>query len=94
MKQTNHSFSRDPQSAEQRRTIRAEVLLVLGVSLGYSAIYAMVDLAGKLTAHKALSTQATTLNPSQASGRPWLDLAFQLVGIFFGLFLPFLRCIS
>jgi uncharacterized protein len=69
MKQTNSSFSQDLQGAEQRRTNRAEVLLVLGVSLGYSAIYAMVDLAGKLTAHKALSSQTTTLNASQASGR-------------------------
>src|SRR5271169_5444564 len=70
---------------EQRRTIRAEVLLVLGVSLGYSAVYSIVDLVGKLTAHKALSAQTTTLNPSHASGRLWLDLAFQLVGIFFGV---------
>jgi len=43
-----------------------------------------VDLAGKLTAGKPLSAQSTTLNPSQASGRPWLDLSFQLAGIFFG----------
>ena len=70
--------------AEQRRTIGTEVLLVLGVSLGYSAVYAAVDIIGKLSASKALSSQTTTLNPSQASGRPGLDLAFQLVGIFFG----------
>ncbi len=73
-----------------RRTARAEVLLVLGVSLGYSAIYSMVDLVGKLTAHKALPSQTSTLNPSQASGRPGLDLAFQLVGIFFGAIPAFL----
>jgi len=75
---------------EQRRTIRAEVLLVLGVSLGYSAAYSIVDLVGKLTAHKALSAQTTTLNPSHASGRLWLDLALQLVGIFFGALPAFL----
>ncbi len=68
-----------------RRTIGAEVLLVLGVSLGYSAIYAALDLIGKLSAHKGLSAQTTTLNPSQATGRPWLDLAFQLAGILFGV---------
>ena len=72
-------------SAVQRKTIRAEVLLVLGVSLGYSAVYALVDLIGKLTAHKALSAQTTTLNPSEASGHPYLDLALQLVGILFGV---------
>jgi membrane protease YdiL (CAAX protease family) len=75
---------------EQRRTIRAEVLLVLGVSFGYSAIYAMVDLVGKLTANKALSSQTSTLNASRASGRLWLDLAFQLVAIFFGAVPAFL----
>ena len=69
---------------EQRRTIGAEVLLVLGVSLGYSAVYSIVDFIGKLAANKVLSSQTSTLNPSHASGRPWLDLAFQLVGIFFG----------
>ena len=58
---------------------------MLGVSLGYSAVYALVDLIGKLTAHKPLSSQTTTLNPSEASGHPWLDLALQLVRIFFGV---------
>ena len=72
-------------SIERRRTISAEVLLVLGVSLGYSAVYALVDLIGKLTAHKALSSQTTTLNPSEASGHPCLDLALQLVRILFGV---------
>jgi membrane protease YdiL (CAAX protease family) len=73
------------KEADRPRTIGTEVLLVLGVSLGYSAVYALVDLIGKLTAHKALSSQTTTLNPSAASGHPWLDLAFQLVQIFFGV---------
>ncbi len=73
------------KETDPRRTIATEVLLVLGVSLGYSAVYALVDLIGKLTANKALSSQTTTLNPSQASGRPWLDLALQLVQVFFGV---------
>jgi membrane protease YdiL (CAAX protease family) len=68
-----------------RRTLRNEVLLVLGVSLGYSAVYALVDIVGRLTAAKALAQQTATLNPSQAPGRPWLDLAFQLVSIGFGV---------
>jgi membrane protease YdiL (CAAX protease family) len=58
---------------------------VLGVSLGYSAVYAALDLVGKLSSHKGLSAQTTTLNQSQASGRPWLDLALQLAGILFGV---------
>ncbi len=61
------------------------MLLVLGVSLGYSAVYALVDIVGRLTATKALAQQTATLNASQAPGRPWLDLAFQLVSIGFGV---------
>ena len=60
------------------------------MSLGYSAVYALVDLVGKLTAGKALSSQTTTLNPSQAAGHPWLDLALQLVQVFFGVVPAFL----
>jgi membrane protease YdiL (CAAX protease family) len=71
--------------ALSRRTLRSEILLVLGVSLGYSAIYAAVDLVGRLTATKALAQQTATLNGSAAPGRPWLDLAFQLVNIGFGV---------
>ncbi len=62
-----------------------EVLLVLGVSLGQSAVYSIVSLTAKLTSGRSLAAQSTTLNPSQASGRPWLDLTLQLAGIVFGL---------
>lgn len=58
-----------------------EVLLVLGVSLGASAAYSIVSFIAKLTAATPLSQQTTTLNPSQAPGRPWLDLTLQLLGI-------------
>ena len=78
------------QVAAKQRRQGAEVLLVLGVSLGYSAVWAIVELAGKLSAGKALSAQTSTLNPSEASGRPVLDLAFQLVRVFFGLVPAFL----
>jgi membrane protease YdiL (CAAX protease family) len=60
-------------------------LLVLGVSLGASAAYAAVSLLAKLTASRPLNQQTATLNPSQAPGRPWLDLTYQLLGIFFAL---------
>jgi membrane protease YdiL (CAAX protease family) len=59
--------------------------LVLGVSLGASAVYAAVSLIAKLTAGKPLSQQTATLNPSQAPGRPYLDLTYQLLGILFAL---------
>lgn len=64
--------------------MRAEVLLVLGVSLGQSAIYSLVAIIARLTAERPLSEQTATLNASQ-SPRPWLDLTYQLLGIFFAL---------
>ncbi len=68
-----------------RARLRNEVLLVLGVSLGYSAVYAMIDIVGRLTATQSLSKQTATLNGSAAPGRPWLDLAFQLAQIGFAV---------
>jgi membrane protease YdiL (CAAX protease family) len=65
--------------------LRNEVLLILGVSLGASAVYSVVSLTAKLTAAKPLSQQTAQLNTSQAPGRPWLDLTYQLLGIFFAL---------
>lgn len=68
-----------------RGTLRNEVLLVLGVSLGASAVYSAVSLIAKLTAGPPLAQQTATLNESQAPGRPWLDLTYQLLGVFFSL---------
>lgn len=70
---------------DQRRSRRAEVLLLLAVSLGASAAYAMVRLVGRLTAPGGLAQQTATLNATQAPDRPWLDLALQLLGVFFGV---------
>ncbi|MEE6258631.1 CPBP family intramembrane glutamic endopeptidase [Plantactinospora sonchi] len=67
-----------------RRVLGTEVLLVLGVSLGQSAIYSAVTIIARLTADRPLSQQTATLNASQ-SPRPWLDLTYQLLGIFFAL---------
>jgi len=60
------------------------VLLVLGVSLGQSAVYSAVAITARLTADRPLSQQTATLNPSQSS-RPWLDLTYQLLNILFAL---------
>lgn len=70
---------------ERRRVLRDEVLLVLGVSLGASAIYSVVTIIARLTAERPLSQQTATLNPSRAPGRPWLDLTLQLLDIAFAL---------
>ena len=73
---------------ERRQTTRpiltAEIIIVLMLSLGQSAIYSVVSLVAKLTADKPLSQQAAVLNASQ-SPRPYLDLTYQLLDIVFDL---------
>ncbi|MFC4611058.1 CPBP family intramembrane glutamic endopeptidase [Streptomyces maoxianensis] len=68
-----------------RRILRSETLLVLAVSLGASAVSALISFVGSLTKPGALKEQAATLNGSYAPGRPWLDLAWQLFDIATGL---------
>ena len=72
-------------TAYTRRLIAFEVVAVLALSLGRSAVSAFISLMGSLTAQKALSSQQATLNGSAAPGRPWLDLSYQMYGIAFGL---------
>ncbi|MGW1540565.1 CPBP family intramembrane glutamic endopeptidase [Streptomyces sp. NPDC002309] len=64
-----------------RRVLRDETLIVLGLSLGASAVSALISFVGSVTRPGGLKDQAATLNASAAPGRPWLDLAWQLFGI-------------
>ncbi|MFV0459326.1 MAG: CPBP family intramembrane glutamic endopeptidase [Actinomycetales bacterium] len=63
--------------------LRPEILIVLGLSLGQSAVYAVVSLIAKLT-QGPLSQATATLNRS-VSPRPYLDLTYQLLNIGFAL---------
>ncbi|TDB78490.1 CPBP family intramembrane glutamic endopeptidase [Micromonospora sp. KC723] len=74
-----------------RKVLGTETLLVLGLSLGQSAVYAVVSIIAKLTADGGLSKQTAALNTSQ-SARPWLDLTYQLLGVAFAL-LPVLLAV-
>lgn len=65
--------------APSRARIRVEIGVVLALSLGASAVYAVVQLLDDLT-KGPLSSQTATLNQSQAD-RSWFDLAYQLIGI-------------
>jgi membrane protease YdiL (CAAX protease family) len=67
-----------------RNQLGLEIGIVLLLSLGRSAVYAVVSLVAKLTAGPPLSKQTATLNQSQ-NPRPYLDLTLQLLGIFFAL---------
>ena len=75
---TSHTAGHEPG----RRT-RAEVWIVLGLSLGQSAVYAIISLVAQLT-RGPLRDATATLNASR-SDRQWLDLTLQLVGIGFAL---------
>ena len=67
------------------RLLVLETVLVLGVSLGRSAWYSVLDIIDLLTRKAALSTQTSVLNVSVTPDRPWLDLAYQLSDIVFPL---------
>lgn len=66
------------------RRLAAEVWIVIGLSLGSSAVYALVSILERLTRETALRDQATQLNP-QRHTREWFDLTYQLLGIGFSL---------
>ncbi|WP_149203464.1 CPBP family intramembrane glutamic endopeptidase [Actinotalea subterranea] len=67
-----------------RRRLGAEIWIVLGLSLGKSALYAILRLYERYTREVPLAQQSATLNPAQ-SERPYLDLTYQVVGIGFAL---------
>jgi membrane protease YdiL (CAAX protease family) len=59
--------------------------LVLGLSLGQSAVYSIVAIIARLTDKTPLSDQSASLNASQ-SAREWLDFTYQFLDIAFSLF--------
>jgi len=73
-----------PDERVARRRLAAEIWLVLGLSLGASAVYSVISLTAKLTAGRPLASQTATLNAS-ASPRPYVDLAYQLADVVFTL---------
>lgn len=73
---------------KSRRRLTFEVLLVLGLSLGQSAVYSVVQLIQKMT-QAPLSQGTSTLNTVQSS-REYFDFTYQLLGIIFALIPVFL----
>ncbi|HEY1531575.1 MAG TPA: type II CAAX endopeptidase family protein [Galbitalea sp.] len=67
-----------------RGRIRGEILLVLGVSLGVSSVYAIVNLIDLSTRKTSLGSQSVALNAS-ASDREVFDFLYQFLGIVFDL---------
>lgn len=63
-----------------------EVVIVLMLGLGRSAVYSLLSIIEKLTRpNQPLSAQTTTINTSAVPDRPWLDLAYQVTYIAFPL---------
>jgi len=64
-----------------RAPLTVEVLLVLGVSLGASAVWSVLRIIERVTRAQPLGEQTSALNQSVTPDRPWLDLAYQLTTI-------------
>lgn len=77
--------------AHSRGRIWWEIAIVLGLSLGQFAIYAIVQLVDSSTQSTPLSQQTTTLNPT-LSNREVFDLVYQLLGLIFALVPVLLVC--
>ncbi len=71
-----------PQLSPAR--LRWEIAIVLALSLGASAVYAIVAIIERLTRTTALSSQTATIN-SPLDERPLFDLIYQLLSFGFGL---------
>ncbi|NVM97643.1 CPBP family intramembrane metalloprotease [Arthrobacter sp. SDTb3-6] len=71
-----------------RRRLVFEVLLVLGLSLGQSGVYAVVQLLDKMS--RAPLAQGTSTLNAVRSNREFFDLTYQLLDIFFAVVPVFL----
>jgi uncharacterized protein len=63
-----------------RRRLSAEIILVLALSLGMSALYSAVGIAVRLARQQALSEQTATIN-RPLSDFEWADFLYQILGI-------------
>lgn len=73
-----------PSTAVPSRAVLGwEIAIVLALSLGKSGVYALIDLLDTIT-RGPISSGTAALNTSTGT-RPWIDLLYQLAGIFFAL---------
>ena len=73
------------EQAVPRKALTWEILVVLGISLGQSAIRAVVSIIERMTRPEPLATQTTRMNTSTTPDRPWLDLIYQVMNTAFPL---------
>lgn len=72
----------DPATA---RLLRIEIVLLLSVSVGYSAVRSTLNFAQTQIQYGTFRGTTAALNPSAAPGQEWFDLAYQLLGYARGL---------
>lgn len=70
-----------PPRAVSRKALVIEVWLVLALSLGADAVYAVLALLNSLTVGLPLRAQSTVINSSAGANSSLLNLAYELVGI-------------
>lgn len=68
-------------SMPDRRTLRAEMWIVLWLSIAAAALRSLLSLVDSLTRGEPLSGQSTTLVGTFIADRPWLDVLFQAAHI-------------
>lgn len=74
-----------PPALPARRLLVAEVWLVLALSLGASALFALLDLVQALGAPQPLNKQSAVITATTAGGRSVLALTYQLADVAVGL---------
>ena len=74
----------DGAGARRTRSIGREVLLGLGLALGASAVYSILDFIDAATRGPIGSQSTAPLNPSLSS-RAFFDIAYNLLGWFFDI---------
>ncbi|MGO4958000.1 CPBP family intramembrane glutamic endopeptidase [Luteococcus sp. Sow4_B9] len=66
-----------------RQLLLLEVLLLLGVCLGRSAIYSILRIIERMTRPEPLGQQSSSLNQAATRDRAWLNALFQLADVAF-----------
>ncbi|WP_431277598.1 CPBP family intramembrane glutamic endopeptidase [Leifsonia poae] len=74
-----------PVARGERARLWWEIAIVLGLSLGASAVYSIVSIVARVTDKTPLADQSAAVNPSQST-REWLDFTYQFLGNLFPLF--------
>jgi membrane protease YdiL (CAAX protease family) len=71
--------------AAAKRLLTWEIVIVLALGLGRSAVRSVLNIVNRLTLGPPLGQQTTSMNTSVTPDRPWLDLAYQVTDTVFPL---------